>query len=168
MDGTKYQFLIFIKNIRQIIIKTLIMIFFLSSQNILLYGGVCIGIKETDQREGQVLQVPDQGEGQAVDVPVQGDIEPRESPENGDDNSLKLKRVIKKYTNGKLEYEGYEHNGKRQSKWVFYYENGKTKETGYYKDDIRIGVWFYWDVNGKKSQIDHDATNKSANKSHKD
>ncbi len=81
-----------------------------------------------------------------------------------------------KYDNGKLKFQGFMNNGKREGLWRSFYENGaKWSETtflegkkngktttwyensqmrydGFYTNDVESGKWTFWDEKGKEIQ----------------
>ena len=80
------------------------------------------------------------------------------------------------YDNGKMKFQGFMKNGKRDGLWRSFYENGakwsettfdqgkKTGRTttwyensqmrydGFYTNDVESGKWTFWDENGKQTQ----------------
>ncbi|NBX78815.1 MAG: hypothetical protein EBQ94_00270, partial [Flavobacteriales bacterium] len=56
---------------------------------------------------------------------------------------------IKKWTNGKICFEGNILNGVQHAKWTFYYEDGTKSSETYFKNGIQDSIFESWFPNGK-------------------
>jgi antitoxin component YwqK of YwqJK toxin-antitoxin module len=116
-----------------------------STNRLSLVAAVCLGLIVTATIETKASVIPwnrvVKFRGRAYEAHRRNPRMPAGGPFTG--------RVIDKYSNGQVHYEGQYRDGIKTGRWVQWHPNGVKKEEFYYHNGHMHGPYFSWYTNGK-------------------